>query len=149
MSGTYLYLSLSNAKTGEIAGVIDANSPNSIVTSDVVISVPTALLQGINWGNIGRTHYYKGSRLVAYPECPSDFHWFNFLTNQWEADTVLAWAKVRSDRELLLKSSDWMVTKAVELGEPMAAGWAAYRQALRDLTLQVDPNNIVWPTAPQ
>jgi hypothetical protein len=31
---------------------------------------------------------------------------------------------------------------------PTKEVWAAYRQALRDVTLQPDPFNIVWPTPP-
>lgn len=59
-----------------------------------------------------------------------------------------AWAAVRAKRNALLAASDWIVTRAIERGEAVPAAWLAYRQALRDITLQADPFNIVWPPAP-
>lgn len=57
---------------------------------------------------------------------------------------------IRSERDGLLVESDWRVTKAIETGAPMSAEWTAYRQALRDLTLQAGfPEAVVWPTKPQ
>jgi hypothetical protein len=55
---------------------------------------------------------------------------------------VTQWQVVRTQRNQMLKDSDWTqlpdspVDKAV---------WATYRQALRDITIQADPFNIVWP----
>jgi hypothetical protein len=59
-----------------------------------------------------------------------------------------AWSEVRLERNQLLRSSDWIVTRATERGEPVPAEWVAYRQALRDITGQPDPLAIIWPTAP-
>ena len=44
--------------------------------------------------------------------------------------------KVRSKRDALLQESDWVVARSYERGEPVPLDWAAYRQALRDVTLQ-------------
>ena len=49
---------------------------------------------------------------------------------------------VRSKRDMLLSETDWMALSDVT----MTAPWAAYRQQLRDITLQVGfPYNITWP----
>ena len=149
MSQQHLYLRLDSAKTGQINGVVTANSLDSVVASETMVNISSNFLNGIKQETLHKTHYYQGGVLFKYPTAPVGPSTFNFETMQWDQDNQLAWELVKRDREQLLKGSDWMVTKAVELGEPMPAGWAAYRQALRDLTLQVDPNNIVWPTAPQ
>lgn len=59
-------------------------------------------------------------------------------------------ASVRSQRDALLASCDWMAIKAFEAGATVAADWATYRQALRDVTAQAGfPNEVVWPTKPE
>jgi hypothetical protein len=63
---------------------------------------------------------------------------------QEELDQRVAtqWAAVRSGRNQALKDSDW--TQVLDSPVDKAA-WATYRQALRDITTQADPFNIVWP----
>jgi hypothetical protein len=56
------------------------------------------------------------------------------------------WNKVRRQRSSLLNSSDW--TQIPDYNGPNKTEWATYRQALRDITTQSDPDNIVWPTPP-
>lgn len=68
-------------------------------------------------------------------------------TSEIEANTESQWAKIRSQRDSLLQSCDW--TQLPDVTIPNKADWAAYRQALRDITHQSDPYNIVWPTSPE
>ena len=63
-----------------------------------------------------------------------------------EANTESQWAKVRSQRDSLLSSCDW--TQLPDVTIPNKTEWASYRQALRDITNQADPYNIVWPSDP-
>ena len=57
---------------------------------------------------------------------------------------------VRSQRDELLASCDWMAIKSFEAGSAVSAEWATYRQALRDVSAQEGfPNTIVWPTQPE
>ncbi len=58
------------------------------------------------------------------------------------------WKDVRSQRDRLLNDSDWVVTKATETGGTISSAWKAYRQDLRDIPSQSDPDNITWPTKP-
>lgn len=59
-------------------------------------------------------------------------------------------AVARSQRDYLLSTCDWVVIKAQETGAAVPEAWAAYRQALRDITEQTGfPENIDWPEAPQ
>lgn len=68
------------------------------------------------------------------------------MTAQELAD-VLAnkWTAVRTTRNRLLKVSDF--TQLDDSPKDNVA-WKNYRQALRDITTQPDPNNITWPTEP-
>jgi hypothetical protein len=67
----------------------------------------------------------------------------NALTQQ-ELDE-LQWAIVRAERNKLLANCDW--TQLPDASAD-AAAWAIYRQALRDITSQANPFNIVWPAEP-
>lgn len=56
---------------------------------------------------------------------------------------------VRAYRGRLLQDSDWVVAKSYELGQPVPADWAAYRQALRNVPEQPGfPWAVQWPVAP-
>ena len=58
---------------------------------------------------------------------------------------------VRTQRDAKLAESDWMVIKSAETGIALAAEWAAYRQALRDITTHANFPNLEeanWPVAP-
>lgn len=60
-------------------------------------------------------------------------------------DIAREWEGVRQERNRLLSESDW--TQAPDATADKQA-WQTYRQALRDITTQADPINIVWPVAP-
>lgn len=56
-------------------------------------------------------------------------------------------ANVRTQRDALLAETDWYIVKSVETGTPVPNNVLAYRQALRDITLQEGfPFDVVWPT---
>ena len=68
-----------------------------------------------------------------------------------QAKTYAQWNSVRAQQSDLLYKSDWTCS-VVDPPAPILAQrdqWIAYRAALRDVTTQTDPFNIVWPTAPQ
>jgi hypothetical protein len=53
-------------------------------------------------------------------------------------------AAVRQRRDELLAQSDWTQTPDAPVDQ---AAWAAYRQALRDITTQAGfPQSVTWPT---
>ena len=57
--------------------------------------------------------------------------------------TEQEWGEVRAHRNFRLSMCDWTQLPDAPVD---AAAWATYRQALRDITTQSDPFNIVWPT---
>jgi hypothetical protein len=70
-------------------------------------------------------------------------------TQGWAVDNLpveTAENNVRSRRNTLLSQTDWMALSDVT----MSPDWAAYRQALRDVTAQPGfPYAVVWPTKPE
>ena len=64
----------------------------------------------------------------------------------FEAYAPQQWAVVREERDRRIAETDWTQLADVSLDDPDA--WATYRQALRDVTLQSDPYNIVFPDSP-
>jgi len=52
------------------------------------------------------------------------------------------WAAIRSQRNQMLKDTDWTQLADSPVDK---ASWATYRQELRDLTQQADPFKITWP----
>ena len=59
-----------------------------------------------------------------------------------------AWDGVRRKRDQLLTQTDWVVTKAMETGQPVPQEWRDYRQALREITAQPNPFFVEWPVKP-
>ncbi|NBW15478.1 MAG: hypothetical protein EBR82_46575 [Caulobacteraceae bacterium] len=59
------------------------------------------------------------------------------------------WQEVIEKRNQLLQQTDWTDTYSAvtRLGNKYSV-WQEYRQALRDITNQSDPFNIVWPVQP-
>ena len=62
--------------------------------------------------------------------------------------TAEKWKRIRSQRDALLSDTDWVVVKAKETGGNVSASWKKYRQDLRDVPTQSDPDKITWPTKP-
>jgi hypothetical protein len=58
------------------------------------------------------------------------------------------WANIRNERKPLLSDCDWTQTVDAPLTTEQKVAWATYRQALRDITKQTNPDNIIWPTVP-
>ena len=59
---------------------------------------------------------------------------------------INAWEIVRSMRNNELTATDWTQMPDSPLTTAKKAEWAVYRQALRDITTQENPREIVWAT---
>ena len=55
------------------------------------------------------------------------------------------WTAVRRDRDNRLSQTDYLALSDNTLADNMTT----YRQALRDVPSQADPDNITWPTKPE
>jgi hypothetical protein len=79
----------------------------------------------------------------AVPLTPEEIA--EFEASVAEAATF-AWNSVRVERNGLLAASDWTQLSDAPVNKE---NWVSYRQALRDITNQEDPFNIVWPQEPE
>ena len=59
------------------------------------------------------------------------------------------WANVRNDRDDRLRKSDFVFSADApsSITDKLDA-WKTYRQSLRDVPTQSDPDNITWPSKP-
>lgn len=103
----------------------------------------------------GRQFRLNGARVEHAPSTPPfDGAVWDFNHQVWtdpigaEARRAAQWVNVRLERNFRLQASDWVVVRAAESGGVVSPEWAAYRQALRDVTGQVDPFAVVWPVPP-
>lgn len=64
-------------------------------------------------------------------------------------EVQIKWDNIRKLRNVFLSRSDWTALTDCQLTQTKKDEWATYRQALRDITLQLDPDNIIWPDVPQ
>lgn len=82
------------------------------------------------------------------------------LVDDLDADTVAriealvrshsgkkSWDLCRKKRAVLFADVDWRIQRAEDNGQDTTE-MRAYRQALRDVTNQSDPDNVTWPVAP-
>jgi hypothetical protein len=85
----------------------------------------------------------------SQPLCFVDGALVPLKTKLWTEDPELIKEAIRPERDQLLADSDWTQLNDSSLSEDKRAAWAAYRQALRDITDNVDENGEVeFPIAP-
>lgn len=109
----------------------------AIIENGVVVNIAIAELeyaQDQGWvssgvAQIGDT--WDGETFISPPAPPPD------PEGQWDF--------IRIERNRRLADCDWTQLPDAPVD---TAAWAVYRQALRDITLQPDPFNIVWPIEP-
>jgi hypothetical protein len=91
----------------------------------------------------------KKSKKQPYSQWSNEiFDWVDTRSNQEKNDFAAGAAKIT--RNELLCKSDWTQIANNPLTLEQQQQWAAYRQALRDITAQSGyPFNVIWPTPPQ
>lgn len=118
-------------------GTADANAQaGEIVVETSFQSDPSAFI-------------FDGSGVVPLPPKPNEYCVFNYDTLQWvdQRTPEMQWDIVRADRNQRLQACDW--TQLSDIPAETKALWEPYRQALRNVSNQSDPFNIVWPTPPR
>jgi hypothetical protein len=129
---------------GEIVKLLDCNNiEQQLVAGE-------SYLEG--WF-LDNKYYVTQGKAVQMPPKPSKYCVFNYDTKQWfdPRTPETQWPIVRIERNKKLQASDWTDTASAlaRLGSELYNQWQTYRQALRDVTKQPDPFNIIWPTPPQ
>lgn len=131
------------ASTGEIRqwGYCEEGNP---IFDPAYVELDLKVLVGAGSNNTHYVDLITGS-LVNKPVKPSEHHIFDYTIKQWVDPRTAEsqWVVVRKIRDQLLTNCDW--TQLPDVPIPTKESWANYRQALRDVSQQSDPFNIVWP----
>ena len=119
------------------------NSANIFVGANFN-DIPPAYYAKATLGEIKISEEEKSAKINNYIFDPELRQWYDPRTPETE------WPLVRAKRDQLLAASDWTDTLSApgRLGAEAYDAWQDYRQALRDVTGQVDPFALVWPVAP-
>lgn len=157
-----------NTKTGEypvMEGLIRSLHPNTSFTEPFVAPEPFAFVAEATRPEITNPviqtlkelppvmsdgKYYRAWEVVSKFAEYTDENGVKHTVEMQEAaamqdEVATRWAMVRADRNAFLAACDWTQLPDAPVD---ATAWAAYRQALRDITDQPDPFNIVWPEPP-
>lgn len=134
---SHTFTAISRA-TGEVLFSGTAHDTRQLRTNDVEI------IDGVEY----QGGYVTGGVHTPLPPKPTVHHVFDYAAKQWidPRTPETEWPLVRAKRDRLIAATDWTQLPDVPLATKEM--WANYRQALRDVTLQPDPFNIVWPVAP-
>lgn len=96
----------------------------------------------------GLTHYAKGGVAIEIPPPPGDNLVFDHWLERWVPALGQDTRPIIERRNRMLADSDW--TQIPDSQVPNKAEWAAYRQALRDITNQPGfPLSFTWPAKPE
>lgn len=113
----------------------------------VVIEVPPpehTILQRVEYDGVQLINEYWTDVWSIHPK-------FDDPVEQavWEADCLEGqWNTVRGERDYLLAQTDYTDLPNTPITTDCRNSFLAYRQALRDITNQTDPYNIIWPVMP-
>lgn len=103
----------------------------------------------INFKPVHNKKYIEGMPLIISGSYFQNFLEYDLSVDEIESNIINEWDGVRIRRNKFLLDSDWTQLSDSPLSESKKSEWSIYRQALRDITLQEDPFNIVWPTKPE
>ena len=140
-------------ETGEIVTNLAAQFPNT--------SLPVSLTQD-DFDALGIDPVFEAPQPTvtrfqsAYRDGVEQIEgqWFTkWAVSDWSEEAIAAatdqqWSNVRTERNAKLAECDWTQLPDCPLSNTQQLDWAAYRQALRDITSQTDPFSIVWPELP-
>ena len=124
--------------SGEDYEIVETDAPLSYESTDdegKTVTIPFTQSGHIH-SDLDGTHYHltlDGSTIT-----PDD-------TALTECQTAEKWKRVRADRNRRLAETDYLALSDQTLSTEMNT----YRQALRDVPTQTDPDNITWPTKPE
>ena len=78
---------------------------------------------------------------------------WNYKLKKWDTIAIpdeVFWQKLRTERNSILKDSDWSQLSDAPLTSSQKTAWSTYRQELRDLPANTeDPKNVTWPLQPE
>ena len=88
----------------------------------------------LSLGSYPSDNYYWDNGFIEKPAKPEGDYFFDYDTKQWVQNLALTIGKNKAKRNQLLAQSDWTQGADSPLSAEVKAGWATYRQSLRDMT---------------
>ena len=120
--------------SGEDYEIIETDAPFSYQDKDSNGNDITVNFNGSDY--IQRGNYFlkwDGSKIIKDDDALTAYQ------------TAEKWKRVRADRNRRLAETDYLALS----DQTLSAEMNTYRQALRDVPSQSDPDNITWPTKPE
>lgn len=115
---------------------------------DIPLCDKNLMLSNVNWvaGEAPDNSYIENGKIVLMPSKPNENYIFDYKTKKWVFDYEKVIYINKNKRNSLLVSSDWTQLPDVDLTQIEKTRWAAYRQALRDMTEQdfIDGNFPIY-----
>ena len=94
--------------------------------------------------------YYDGSDFVIEETEVVEYQKVRNKTEQEITEEIESmWRSIRDRRNVFLTESDWTQLPDSPLTNQKQTEWQIYRQSLRDITTQLNPFSIDWPTPPE
>ena len=94
--------------------------------------------------------YYDGSDFVIEETEVVEYQKVRNKTEQEITEEIEnMWRSIRDRRNVFLTESDWTQLPDSPLTNQKQTEWQIYRQSLRDITTQLNPFSIEWPTPPE
>jgi len=94
--------------------------------------------------------YYDGSDFVIEENEVVEYQKVRNKTEQEITEEIESmWRSIRDRRNVFLTESDWTQLPDSPLTNQKQTEWQIYRQSLRDITTQLNPFSIEWPTPPE
>ena len=144
------FIGITNRQTGQISHYTVTNDPGPVAGSYDYAELDS-IHQDKMTPDLPTKYVYLSGQLEALPPKQFDYQVMDYVQKQWvNPPDEVEWAVVRRTRNRLLLDSDWTDTASApsRFGQALYQQWLTYRQALRDITLQIDPFAIAWPVAP-
>ena len=92
----------------------------------------------------------NGSNIVIEENEVVEYQTKRLKTQQeLENETEGQWVRIRRKRTRYLTETDWTQLPDSPLTNQKQTEWQIYRQSLRDITTQLNPFSIEWPTPPE
>ena len=141
-----------NSETGEIVSSFSGDETNAQANTPegcILVDGQYSHMQG--YFSNGVLVDYTPDQIAAKRERPSyPAIWDNAAMHWVDKRPIIEVEKdVRTKRAALLSDSDWTALADVPLSQQQRLDWAAYRQALRNVTNQSGfPIDIIWPVSP-
>lgn len=121
--------------------------PQSI-TDDTLLEYGIHQVISVSKGSDNTKNYIELNPVLIDTNYYQNWQIVDATTEEIESRINNQWNQVRSIRNQYISNCDWTQLSDSPLTFEKKTEWAIYRQELRDITLQSDPFNIIWPTKP-